>query len=82
MPTQVVAPYRPHKDLEAAPLLEGDCALTSAPLQDHAYHEISDEETNNSPHLDLGTFSHAAYYLSLRARNQMQKNILLLSKRK
>uniref|UniRef100_A0AAR5P1S0 non-specific protein-tyrosine kinase n=2 Tax=Dendroctonus ponderosae TaxID=77166 RepID=A0AAR5P1S0_DENPD len=54
VPTQVVAPYRPHKDLEAAPLLEGDCALTPAPLQDHAYHEISDEETNNSPHLDLG----------------------------
>lgn len=57
-----MAPYRPHKDLEAAPLLEGDCVSTPAPLQDHEYHEISDEETNNSPHLDLGkyTFSSSA----------------------
>ncbi|XP_060517638.1 activated Cdc42 kinase-like isoform X3 [Cylas formicarius] len=55
VPTQVVAPYRPHKDLEAAPLLDSDHVPAPAPLQDHEYHEISDEEeTNNSPHLDLG----------------------------
>ncbi|KAF7269413.1 hypothetical protein GWI33_017563 [Rhynchophorus ferrugineus] len=54
VPTQVVAPYRPHKDLEAAPLLEGDCVPAPALLQDHEYLEISDEETNNSPHLDFG----------------------------
>ncbi|XP_066254029.1 activated Cdc42 kinase-like isoform X3 [Euwallacea similis] len=54
VPTQVVAPYRPHKDLEAAPLLDGDCAPAASSLQDHEYHEISDEETNNSPQLDLG----------------------------
>ncbi|XP_049821952.1 activated Cdc42 kinase-like isoform X2 [Aethina tumida] len=54
VPTQIVAPYRPHKDLEAAPLLEGDHVPAPAPLQDHEYHEISDEETNHSPHLDLG----------------------------
>lgn len=53
VPTQVVAPYRPHKDLEAAPLLE-DHIPAPAPLQDHEYHEISDEETSHSPHLDLG----------------------------
>ncbi|XP_045470337.1 activated Cdc42 kinase-like isoform X2 [Harmonia axyridis] len=53
VPTQVVAPYRPHKDLEAAPLLE-DHIPTPVPLQDHEYHEISDEETSHSPHLDLG----------------------------
>ncbi|KAK9879558.1 hypothetical protein WA026_006628 [Henosepilachna vigintioctopunctata] len=53
VPTQVVAPFRPHKDLEAAPLLE-DHVPAPAPLQDHEYHEISDEETSNSPHLDLG----------------------------
>ncbi|CAG9859645.1 unnamed protein product [Phyllotreta striolata] len=56
LPTQVVAPYRPHKDLEAAPLLESDLvpAPAPAPLQDHEYHEISDEENPNSPGLDLG----------------------------
>ncbi|KAJ8929303.1 hypothetical protein NQ314_018010 [Rhamnusium bicolor] len=54
VPTQVVAPYRPHKDLEAAPLLEGDHVPAPAPLQDHEYHEISDEENTNSPNLDLG----------------------------
>ncbi|KAJ8971631.1 hypothetical protein NQ317_015907 [Molorchus minor] len=54
VPTQVVAPYRPHKDLEAAPLLEGDHVPCPAPLQDHEYHEISDEENTNSPSLDLG----------------------------
>ncbi|XP_008194423.1 activated Cdc42 kinase-like isoform X2 [Tribolium castaneum] len=54
VPTQVVAPYRPHKDLEAAPLLEGDHVPAPAPLQDHEYHEISDEENTHSPHLDLG----------------------------
>ncbi|CAG9814391.1 unnamed protein product [Phaedon cochleariae] len=58
VPTQVVAPYRPHKDLEAAPLLLDP----PAPLQDHEYHEISDEERgeelgdgeSHSPGLDLG----------------------------
>lgn len=52
----MVTPYRPHKDLEAAPLLDsGDhVPLPPAPDQDHEYHEISDEETTNSPHLDLG----------------------------
>lgn len=55
VPTQVVTPYRPHKDLEAAPLLDSDhVPLPPAPDQDHEYHEISDEETTNSPHLDLG----------------------------
>lgn len=55
VPTQVVAPYRPHKDLEAAPLLDTDhIPLPPAPNQDHEYHEISDEENANSPHLDLG----------------------------
>ncbi|XP_050513101.1 activated Cdc42 kinase-like isoform X2 [Diabrotica virgifera virgifera] len=54
VPTQVVAPYRPHKDLEAAPLLEGDLVSAPVPLQDHEYHEISDEENTNSPSLDLG----------------------------
>ncbi|XP_023312279.1 tyrosine-protein kinase PR2 isoform X2 [Anoplophora glabripennis] len=56
VPTQVVAPYRPHthKDLEAAPLLEGDHVPAPAPLQDHEYHEISDEENTHSPSLDLG----------------------------
>ncbi|KAJ8956876.1 hypothetical protein NQ318_014292 [Aromia moschata] len=54
VPTQVVAPYRPHKDLEAAPLLEGDQVPGPMPLQDHEYHEISDEENANSPSLDLG----------------------------
>lgn len=53
MPTQVVAPYRPHKDLEAAPLLDGDTQIdglnSASSLQDHEYHEISDEESNNSP---------------------------------
>lgn len=50
-----MAPYRPHKDLEAAPLLEGDhVPLPPAPSTDHEYHEISDEESNNSPNLDLG----------------------------
>lgn len=50
-----MAPYRPLKDLEAAPLLEGD-HIGPAPtaLQDHEYHEISDEENTHSPHLDLG----------------------------
>lgn len=50
----MVAPYRPHKDLEAAPLLEGDHVPAPAPLQDHEYHEISDDEATHSPHLDLG----------------------------
>lgn len=50
----MVAPYRPHKDLEAAPLLEVDHVPAPAPLQDHEYHEISDDETTNSPSLDLG----------------------------
>lgn len=55
IPTQVVAPYRPHKDLEAAPLLESDhIPLPPAPTTDHEYHEISDEENTNSPNLDLG----------------------------
>ncbi|KAK9737649.1 Protein tyrosine and serine/threonine kinase [Popillia japonica] len=57
IPTQVVAPYRPHEDLEAAPLLEGDhIPLPPAPSSatDHEYHEISDDEITNSPHLDLG----------------------------
>ncbi|XP_030761391.1 activated Cdc42 kinase-like isoform X2 [Sitophilus oryzae] len=54
VPTQVVAPYRPHKDLEAAPLLEGDCVPSPSSLLDHQYHEISDDESNNSPQLDLG----------------------------
>ncbi|XP_065163057.1 activated Cdc42 kinase-like isoform X2 [Atheta coriaria] len=56
IPTQVVAPYRPHEDIEAAPLLDGDRANPPppAPAPDHEYHEISDEETNNSPPLDLG----------------------------
>lgn len=50
----MVAPYRPHKDLEAAPLLDSDHVPAPAPLQDHEYHEISDEENPHSPHLDLG----------------------------
>ncbi|XP_056634677.1 activated Cdc42 kinase-like isoform X2 [Diorhabda sublineata] len=55
VPTQVVAPYRPHKDLEAAPLLESDSVPVPADLlQDHEYHEISDEENTPSPNLDLG----------------------------
>lgn len=55
IPTQVVAPYRPHKDLEAAPLLESDhIPLPPAPTADHEYHEISDDENNHSPGLDLG----------------------------
>ncbi|KAL1494662.1 hypothetical protein ABEB36_010228 [Hypothenemus hampei] len=54
VPTQVVVPYRPHKDSESAPLLEGDCVPMPVSLQDHEYHEISDEEPNNSPNLDLG----------------------------
>ncbi|XP_023030050.2 activated Cdc42 kinase-like isoform X1 [Leptinotarsa decemlineata] len=54
VPTQVVAPYRPHKDLEAAPLLEGDLIPAPVSLQDHEYHEISDEENTHSPGLDLG----------------------------
>lgn len=70
MPTQVVAPYRPNlKDSEAAPLLsDGDCGPPLAtPLQDHEYHEISDEEgieedaaeaaAQHSP-LDLGKMFH------------------------
>lgn len=48
-----MAPYRPHKDLEAAPLLDGDTQVDglnlASSLQDHEYHEISDEEANNSP---------------------------------
>ncbi|XP_017772694.1 PREDICTED: tyrosine-protein kinase PR2 isoform X2 [Nicrophorus vespilloides] len=55
IPTQVVAPYRPHEDLEIAPLLEGDRILPPpAPAPDHEYHEISDDENNHSPSLDLG----------------------------
>lgn len=51
----MVTPYRPHKDLEAAPLLDSDhIPLPSVSDQDHEYHEISDEEATNSPHLDLG----------------------------
>ncbi|CAH0557942.1 unnamed protein product [Brassicogethes aeneus] len=70
VPTQVVPPYRPHKDLEAAPLLEGDHVHVPAPapLQDHEYHEISDEETNHSPPLDLGP--------SLMAEMEMMFNSL------
>lgn len=49
-----MAPYRPHKDLEAAPLLETDRIPPPLPLQDHEYHEISDEESTHSPSLDLG----------------------------
>lgn len=54
VPTQVVAPFRPHQDLEAAPLLEDHIPLPPAPDTDHEYHEISDEENTNSPPLDLG----------------------------
>lgn len=55
IPTQVVTPFRPHKDLEAAPLLEEHGNSIPVALQDHEYHEISDEEGNNpSPNLDLG----------------------------
>ena len=51
----MVAPYRPHEDLEAAPLLEGDLViLPPIPVADHEYHEISDDEASNSPRLDLG----------------------------
>lgn len=50
-----MAPYRPHKDLESAPLLEGDhIPLPPAPTNDHEYHEISDDENTHSPNLDLG----------------------------
>ncbi|XP_018319586.1 activated Cdc42 kinase-like [Agrilus planipennis] len=69
VPTQVVTPYRPHKDLEAAPLLEGDhIPLPPAPDSDHEYHEISDDENTNSPALDLGP--------SLMAEMEMMLNSL------
>lgn len=54
VPTQVVTPFRPHRDLEAAPLLEDHIPLPPAPDTDHEYHEISDEENTNCPALDLG----------------------------
>ncbi|KAF5281236.1 hypothetical protein FQA39_LY05122 [Lamprigera yunnana] len=54
VPTQVVTPFRPHRDLEAAPLLEDHVPLPPAPDADHEYHEISDDENTNSPALDLG----------------------------
>ncbi|XP_022905182.1 activated Cdc42 kinase-like isoform X3 [Onthophagus taurus] len=57
IPTQVVPPFRPHEDLEAAPLLDDHIALPPAPsstIDHHEYHEISDDEAANSPPLDLG----------------------------
>lgn len=72
VPTQVVAPYRPHKDLEAAPLLEGP---TTVALQDHEYHEISDEETTNSPHLDLGPSLMAEMEMMFSSLGGHQNNI-------
>jgi activated CDC42 kinase 1 len=75
VPTQVVAPYRPHKDLEAAPLLEGDHVPAPAPLQDHEYHEISDEENTNSPHLDLGPSLMAEMELMLNSFGQPNQSL-------
>ncbi|KAJ3654313.1 hypothetical protein Zmor_013508 [Zophobas morio] len=77
VPTQVVAPYRPHKDLEAAPLLEGDRdhVPAPAPLQDHEYHEISDEENTNSPHLDLGPSLMAEMELMLSSFGQPNQSL-------
>lgn len=74
IPTQVVAPYRPHEDIEAAPLLDGDRANPPppAPAPDHEYHEISDEETNNSPPLDLGPSLMAEMELMLNNFGKIQ----------
>ncbi|CAH1969058.1 unnamed protein product [Acanthoscelides obtectus] len=63
VPTQIVAPYRPHhhEDLEAAPLLDGPPPPPppASAIQDHEYHEISDDDdeddgATHSPGLDLG----------------------------